>query len=186
LSCNECIEDEFGGLSVYLGHPWLNPEPAFSFYGWTPPLNLIGIWTAAGLGDVNGDGIDDWAVGALTDIGPVYQGWRGRAVVFAGDTSYHADARYVRPAVPSDIQVSVFPNPFNSSTSVRLTIPVPSDKIAVTAYNVLGQEVFRTEVTGQPPSLTFSIDAATWSSGIYILHVAAGAFQANSKMVVLK
>ncbi len=79
-----CPGSWWGVLSLYLGQSALNSQPAWTIYGrgWQ---NLVSLQTAAGLGDVNGDGIDDFAIGAWDDLDT--EGWRGRCIVVAGDTS---------------------------------------------------------------------------------------------------
>ena len=49
----------------------------------------------------------------------------------------------VRPmAVPTELSLSIFPNPFNPEAVVRFSVP-QSGHAVVTVYSVLGREVLR-------------------------------------------
>ena len=52
LLTDECAGEPWGVLSMYLGHPWLNEDPAFTIFGSYPNQSIR---TAAGGGDVNGE-----------------------------------------------------------------------------------------------------------------------------------
>ena len=100
-------------------------------------MYLRGIYTAAGLGDVNGDGLGDFAIGVWNDtFGP----WRGRCVIISGDT-LRVSAHPSRPELPKDIKVQIYPNPFNSETVIRLTLPWSQRLNDLVIYNGLGQMV---------------------------------------------
>lgn len=184
MATDYCSDSWYGKLSLHLGGSWLNPEPAFIVYGWTEPLNLIGIRTACNLGDVNGDSVDDLCVGANDDV--PHDGWRGKAVVLAGDTSLHVAADDPRPELPHDLQVNVYPNPFNSSCTVALTLPYNSDKVDLRLYNVLGQEVYFSVLQNFSGQRIHQIDASSLSTGLYLLHVSAGNLQSTTKLMLLR
>jgi hypothetical protein len=173
----------WGTFMGYLGHPWLNPDPAFIIQGRDGPLNLIGIRTAAGLGDINGDHIDDWAIGAFNTN---WDGRRGRVVVISGDTTLRADVKEPHTPSPQDIQVHVFPNPFNSETTIALEVPLGVNKIEVLTYNLLGQTVRRQEMAARTATMRFVYDAAGLVTGIYLLHIQAGKQSAVQKIVVIR
>ena len=103
--------------------------------------------------------------------------------------------------VPSEIEVigapesfelsQNYPNPFNPETTIRYSLPVQSD-VKLLIYNLLGQEVFRFELTGQ----NAGEHQLTWngkngrgnvlSSGLYIYKFTAGDFSRTKKMLLLK
>lgn len=184
-----CIPAPWGVLSLYLGHPWINPQPAFSIYGLTPPLNLHSVWTAAGLGDVNGDHIDDLAIGALDDID--YAGWRGRVVILAGDSTLRAGVGESHTVVPQQLQVSIYPNPFNATTTIELDVPTSSRQSQLAIYNLLGQQVFSATLPPAVGTIRYPYDGRTTNgtaltTGVYLARVICGALQTTTKLMVLR
>ena len=177
-------ENMFGALTLHLGHPWLYPNPAFIIEGWSEPLNLIGIWTATGLGDINGDSIDDIAVGAWDDF--AYLGWRGRCVILSGDDTLIADADDARPEIPHEIAVNVYPNPFNSSTTVELTLPAHMNEADLQVFNLLGQQVFKSTLEVAGNEITYHYNANDLSTGVYLLRVSADDLSTTTKLMILK
>ena len=183
-----CADADYGLLTLHLGHPWIYSQPTFAIEGWTPPLNLIGIWTAAGLGDVNGDSVDDIGIGALDDI--VYAGWRGRAIIISGDTTRRASADEPRAELPQTIRMSVYPNPFNSEATIELTVPLSGSPTTLTLCNVLGQEVFHTVLPPFSGQYRYRFDGrdatAPLTTGMYFLRAQSGQLWTTQKLMVLK
>jgi hypothetical protein len=79
-----------------------------------------------------------------------------------------------------------YPNPFNSSTNIRFTIPEPSN-IAVEIFNALGQRV-DVLVEGYRPAGEFSViwDASRVSTGSYFARLSADDLTRTLKMTVVK
>ncbi|HEY3295670.1 MAG TPA: T9SS type A sorting domain-containing protein [bacterium] len=183
-----CDNSPNGILSLYLGHPWIYSEPAFSIYGDSPPFNLISVQTAANLGDVNGDSIDDLGIGAWDDL--AYVGWRGRALILRGDSAWRADAAQPHAAIPQLLQVIVYPNPFNSEANIALQVPPSAREVTLTLYNVLGQVAFQTTLPAFGEALTYHFDsqrtATPLTTGVYFLRAEAGAAQTTQKLMVLR
>jgi hypothetical protein len=183
LVSSYCLNNGWGVLSLYLGHPWLNSEPVWTIggRGWQ---NLVDIRTSAGLGDVNGDHVDDFAIGAWDDFD--FDGWRGRCLILSGDTTLRATADDLRPAFPHDIQVSVFPNPFNATTTIQFEVPIGVSRVSLQLINVLGQTVHSFERYVTPGTMSFTLDGWDLSTGIYFLRVQARDLQATTKLMVLR
>ncbi len=98
----------------------------------------------------------------------------------------------IESAIPERFSLQgAYPNPFNSWTAIRFSLPVKSD-IDLTIYDVLGR-VVRTFIF---KNLAAGERSITWdgtddnrqvvSSGVYLYRLEAGEFHANSRMTLLK
>jgi hypothetical protein len=188
LLTDYCAASDWGVLSLYLGHPTLNRDPAITIVGWTNPLNLIGIRTAASLGDVNGDSVDDIAIGSWDDL--AYLGWRGRAVIIAGDTTLRVDAEEPIILTPSSFSLSCFPNPFNATTTISFTLPktgVVDLKVNDVTGRIVRVLIGRTQGSPlQEGEHRIAFDASDLPSGIYFVRMEAGGMTQTKKIVLLK
>ncbi|MBU1936878.1 T9SS type A sorting domain-containing protein, partial [bacterium] len=97
-----------------------------------------------GIGDVNGDGIDDFSVLCSRDTNGYHE--YGQLVVFAGDEEWHlaADNRDISP-LKSTVTIEAYPNPAKESVQIEVLDLSPGSTV-VEVYNVLGQQVWREEV----------------------------------------
>ena len=79
-----------------------------------------------------------------------------------------------------------YPNPFNPTTTMKLTMPASGD-IQVEVYNLLGQ-VVATLTSGYKDTGTYTItwDATDVSSGIYFVKAQADGFTATQKLMLVK
>ena len=89
--------------------------------------------------------------------------------------------------LPTTVQLKQnFPNPFNPVTSIEYVIPF-EDKIILTIYNILGEEIARLIDERQPAGeYEVTWNAANAASGIYFYRLQAGDFVQTRKMVLLK
>jgi len=177
-----------GLASLYLGHSWLNRYPILSITGETPPLDMPGVWRAVGLGDVNDDDIDDFGVGGSTNV---TFGQRGKAVIVGGNPDWIVGADQPPIEIPAALDVSVYPNPFNSSTTVKLQVPPGKSNGQLRIYNVLGETVVQRQMSLSSRDLTLPFDGRSDSgsqlpSGIYILTVQFDDLVSSLKMVLIR
>jgi hypothetical protein len=185
LLAENCLDAQAGTLALYLGHPWIYQNPAFTLR--SGGSGLAGIWTAAGLGDVNGDGIDDIAVGAYTDNYP--SGTRGRVIIIAGDTDWVADAPERVVELPRELTVSIYPNPFNPTTTISFTLP-KTGHVELDVYDVTGRKTggLLSAPTGVVAAGEYHVefDGIDLPSGIYFVRMETGGDSQTRKMVLLK
>jgi hypothetical protein len=171
----------YGIARVYLGAPWMNPDPIFTINVFN--LGVEQIWTAVGVGDINNDGVDDLAIGATGDF---TSGQRGEVVIISGDTSYHVGVDRTDPLLPRELQVSVYPNPANGPVTLDLDVPFGSHEATVTLFNVLGQQVFAADYSVNSGRNNLSVDVSAFSSGLYLVQASCEELTRLTKLVVLK
>lgn len=95
-------------------------------------------------------------------------------------------------ALPARFEVgAVYPNPFNPSAELRVSLPLAAD-LTVTITDILGREAGRLNL-GRRPAGTHSVtvDGSRWASGIYFIRVEAreaggAAHRAVRKALLLK
>jgi len=93
-------------------------------------------------------------------------------------------------SAPGAFRVANYPNPFNPSTTIELSMPEASE-VRITIYNILGQSVTEL-VNGYLPAGTHKFEwnsAKTGSrhaSGIYFYRIETETFEATKKMLLMK
>ncbi|MBL0062645.1 MAG: T9SS type A sorting domain-containing protein [bacterium] len=136
---------------------------------------------ADGIGDVNGDGIEDMAVGGTSDEAGAVP---GRVIILSGDSSVLVSVSD-HPERPQEFSISTYPNPFNSTLSISLTVP-PHQETMIALYDLLGREVdviYRGRLTNSTISYRAPVGLA---SGIYFVRAEAGGRAEMRKVVLLK
>lgn len=82
--------------------------------------------------------------------------------------------------------VSLFPNPFNSSTTISYTIP-KSGEVSLKLYDLNGREVSTlVNFTQNPGTYTVKIDGSNLASGTYFVRLQSGEFTQTRKIVLLR
>ncbi len=122
-----------------------------------------------------------WRVVAMDRYGlstPSLESWRLDVTLFAAESA----------ALPSDYALeAVYPNPFNPTARVRLSLPEAAD-LRLEVYNLLGQRVavlLRGRVGAGVHTVTF--DASSFASGVYIVRaVIPGRLDARRRVVLLR
>jgi hypothetical protein len=81
---------------------------------------------------------------------------------------------------------SIYPNPFNSMTVVKYTLPMPSE-VALNVFDMSGREVltiYQDQLSIGSHSVT--LDGSKLASGLYFVHLAASGQVINRKVVLFK
>ncbi len=191
LFAGEDCYNGWGWLQLNLGYFWINEDPVDRIFGRDPPLWLIGIAPAGqgftGVGDINGDGLDDVAIGATNwDV----DGTRGRVVILSGDSELTVSAEQ-RP-VPETYELSIvaYPNPFNASTRIVIDGLRTGEAVELHIYNILGQEVGHFQETATADRFSFIWNTATSGTslpgGVYFCHVRAPARSQTLKLLLIR
>ncbi|UCE66098.1 MAG: T9SS type A sorting domain-containing protein [Candidatus Zixiibacteriota bacterium] len=82
--------------------------------------------------------------------------------------------------------VSNYPNPFNSTTTIRFSLPEPSD-VGIDIYDLLGRKVETiSEGYRLAGSHQMAWDANKYRSGFYFYRIEAGGYSQTGKMLYLK
>ena len=178
-----------GYALIYLGGPdidsiydrrILQGEAPMHTYNWG--------WECEGIGDVNGDRIDDFAVSALSSMDEAY----GYVYIFSGWQD-PIDVEYdYRAIIPDRFMLDQnYPNPFNLSTTIGFDIP-SRQAVSICIFDILGRKI--RELLDK--SLAAGKYKISWdglddtgravSSGIYIYRLKAESTNLSRKMILLK
>jgi hypothetical protein len=87
-----------------------------------------------------------------------------------------------------------YPNPFNPTTTIKFTLPSPSQgegsrvrSVKLVVYDILGNEVATLVNQNQPPgNHHIEFNAQNLSSGTYFYKLTAGNFTKAKKMILIK
>ena len=93
---------------------------------------------------------------------------------------------YNSDKIITEINVEAFPNPFNPTTNIRVTIP-ESKKVVVKVYSALGEEIktiYQGELNSGPHVFPFSGEGLT--SGVYFCTVTGTDFLKTTKLLLVK
>ena len=175
-------------VNIHYGGAAMDSIPDIRMYSRDLPLytQRFGI-TVSGVGDVNGDGINDFAAGAQNDLG------YGIVIIFSG-TGHATDAQEITPiaTLPRQFELrAAYPNPFNPSTTIEFSLSSPSH-VTLNIYDVTGRKVagladrnftsgtHRIVWTGKTDS------GEPAASGVYLVSGRSDFGSASSKIVLLK
>lgn len=109
---------------------------------------------------------------------------------YTGDVYYHKESdgveKFEDNQADSPVEVSVYPNPFNPITLLRISLPVES-RVNVEVYNILGQRVaVLANETMSAGSHTFRLDGTNMASGIYLIRTTIGHNSEVRRVTLLK
>ncbi|MCK4572974.1 MAG: T9SS type A sorting domain-containing protein, partial [candidate division Zixibacteria bacterium] len=176
-----------GNVNIYFGGPDMDDAPDLSIRNgdMTEYQTLFGM-DCSGVGDVNGDGIDDFAFSAID----VY--FHGVVYVWAGwDGGTDVEFDY-EPTIPVDFSLSQnYPNPFNPSTTIEFSLPGRC-AVSLTIHNILGEKV-RTLINKELAAGAYTLewdgrndDGTPAATGIYLYRIQTDSGSISRKMLLLK
>lgn len=152
-----------------------------SYYG-EAAQDLSG-YSVASAGDVNGDGRDDFLVGAYAkrirgsaNVGKTY-------LLLGSLTTSIVDER----PIPTEFGLfQNYPNPFNPATTIAFSM-LQSSYVTLKVYNLLGQEVATLLEAHKPAGRhAVNFDASALGSGLYYYTLTAGDFKQSRKMLLIR
>jgi hypothetical protein len=86
----------------------------------------------------------------------------------------------------SDLILNCYPNPFNSSTTIKYNLPWASD-VNVEIYDIVGRTIEAMALIGQSAgNHSIRWDASRFASGFYFCKVEAGYISKTEKIILLK
>ncbi|MCK9584034.1 MAG: T9SS type A sorting domain-containing protein [Candidatus Cloacimonetes bacterium] len=100
-------------------------------------------------------------------------------------TFYHYIDADTPPPDPVDFAAYVFPNPVKSGI-FRLRVLGAGSTIKVNIFNIAGSKVYSNRIIWADPKQDIELDAARFSSGVYIVHVKGNRAQKTFKFTVEK
>jgi len=192
-------DDGYNDLITSIEHAYFGGE-VYLYYGGTDMDSVPDIYIddddfpseqdyfgldCSGVGDFNGDGIDDFAFSAIA-------GFTGVVYLFAGKaSSTDVDIKYEQ-TLPKEFSLHQnYPNPFNTATSISFDIPKRSH-VSLAVYNLLGEEV----VTLLQKDVSAGTYRVTWDgtdtsgrpvvSGVYLYRLSYADGIKSKKMLLLK
>ncbi len=146
----------------------------------------------AGIGDFNGDGIDDFAVKSRKSLSCSLC-WQSEVNFFAGWNSQGTDVQEIpEETLPVELRLGdIHPNPFNGEITIEFGIPEKS-RIELQIYDILGRKVIslcdRILSPGSYRSSWDGRDASghPLSTGIYLAVLSSQSHRQGKKIVLLK
>ncbi len=122
------------------------------------------------------DGATEWASSGHERLSDAQS---SESLLFAETSGQHV-------AIPDQFTVNdVYPNPFNATATIRFSLPLAST-VQVSVYNTLGQRVhLLANEHYQPGAHHLTLDASTWSSGIYFVETCVAGQQRDLQKIVL-
>lgn len=134
-----------------------------------------------------GGGIYEWPW-SFVNVMPILYDVAGCVMAYPGWTLSipNINAALTPPALPAAVELLAYPNPFNSSAQIRISLSRPG-ALKLIIFDLLGREVRELHngvLTAGEHSFPF--DGSNLPSGIYIAQAQAGEFVTSQKLLLLK
>jgi hypothetical protein len=84
------------------------------------------------------------------------------------------------------LEIATYPNPFNSTNTITLSIPSYEREVEISIINTLGQIVNRETVRAAGGMAYYVNDMSGFASGVYFVRAQAGEYTAARKIVLMK
>jgi len=187
---SDILCDVAGYAGIYLGSQWFNGTPDW----WYSEFWMYDGFRIGGVGDVNGDGCDDFILGLDHYNFPFNQ---GRAYLYAGNPNMVDNGAGVAPENlprnPGWFKLAQnYPNPFNSSTSIHFELGKPST-VNLRIYDLRGAVINPLIINQQMLPGGYNV---SWtgkneqnqpvSSGIYLLELQVDQYRQLKKVVLIR
>lgn len=114
-----------------------------------------------------------------------------RCFGFFGDSLLTTSPQRPAPSLALELAQN-FPNPFNPVTTIRFFVPAGAERVTLTIYNTLGQELrtlFSGAAAGIPAVVTWdgrSADGTPAASGLYLYRLQAGSAQMSRTLQLVR
>ena len=176
-----------GYVNIYYGGPDIDGTPDVTINNSDMPewQRYFG-QDCTGIGDYNGDGVNDFAFSAITEL------VRGKIYIFSGVGPVTDIAYEYEPNLPDNFSLSQnYPNPFNPSTTIEFQLP-QREYVTLSIYNTLGQKI-RTLINKELSAGSYKIEwdgknegGKSVSSGVYLYKLESAETSVSKKMMLLK
>ncbi len=181
-------------IHIFLGGPTLDSVIVGDLYI-TDNMVPGGPWrfgvVVAGIGDFDGDGIDDIAVTSQTDYGLVP--WWGQVSIIKGYNAQPTDVPITNDDnLPASFTLHpAYPNPFNPSTTISFDLP-KRETVKLTVFDITGR-IVRTLIDQQLAAGTHRVQwdgknhtGQPAASGVYLFRLSTPDYQQTVKGTLLK
>jgi flagellar hook capping protein FlgD/FG-GAP repeat protein len=180
-----------GSVFIYLGSANMNGNydiaiHDFDLEGYV--AEVLGL-AVTNTGDMNGNGVDDFAASAKLSTDPFD---RGEVFIFSGDSSISTSVKDDKLNLPRYFTLSQnYPNPFNSTTVISYTL-LRRAMVQLEIFNIAGNKV-KTLIEKEAAAGSHQVvwdgkdeSGQPVSSGIYLYQIKAGDFVETKKMQLVK
>jgi hypothetical protein len=112
----------------------------------------------------------------------VFVGGETFQIVLRGEGTLAADDR---TSLPREFALAAYPNPFNSSTTLRYSL-ASGERADLRIIDLAGREVASFNLNSSPGERVFTWDARNLASGLYFARLQSGSHFVTTKLLLLK